>query len=116
MNKTTVQIKGMHYHSCELLIEDELMKISCVKQAVVSQQKGIAEIYFTNHLSDEEVQKAVKDAGYELGVTPKNPLFSKNPDDYIQLAGCGIILMISLFFANEFGLFELGTFSKGNYS
>ena len=47
--KKSYQIKGMHCHSCELLIEDELMKISCVKQAVVSQKKGIAEIYFTNH-------------------------------------------------------------------
>lgn len=116
MNKTTVHIKGMHCRSCELLVEDELLKISCVKQAVVSQKKGTAEIYFSNHLTQGEVEKAVHEAGYEIGINERKPLFSKNPNDYIELATCGLILAVVFFIANELGLFKLGSFTGGNYS
>lgn len=116
MYRATVPIKGMHCRSCELLIEDELLKISCVEKAVVSQKKGTAEIFFIDHLTQKQVEHAVHEAGYEIGVTEKKPLFSKNPNDYAELAICSAILLMALFFANEFGLFKLGSSLGNNYS
>lgn len=41
MNKATVHIKGMHCRSCEILIEDELLKISGVTEVKVNEKKGM---------------------------------------------------------------------------
>ena len=43
MDKTEIQIKGMHCSSCELLVEDELLEVSGVKSAKVNYREGKAQ-------------------------------------------------------------------------
>lgn len=116
MEKTTVHIKGMHCRSCELLIEDELMKIACVRKAVVSQKTGTAEISYTNHLNQQAVENAIQAAGYEVGVAEKKPFFSRNINDYFELVIYAGILIVVFLFAKEIGLFNLGASAGSNYS
>ena len=74
----TIPIKDMHCRSCEILIEDELMKIQVVKKAIVSEKRGVAEIYYQGHLEQKKIEEAVCAAGYTIGVNEQKSFFSKS--------------------------------------
>lgn len=115
MKKTTVHIKGMHCRSCELLVEDELLKVKGVKQVHVDQKKGTAEICYLNHLDNQEVQHAIADAGYQIGKEERKPWFSRNPDDYLQFSIMAFIVAILALIASDTGIFNL-SIASGSYS
>ena len=75
MKTKTIPIKGMHCRSCEILIEDELMKIKGVQKVMVSEKRGVAEIYYKGHLEQDRIQQAVCSAGYTIGKNEQKPLF-----------------------------------------
>src|SRR3989344_7035410 len=105
MQKTIVPIKGMHCRSCELLIEDELKSIPGVKKVDVSHKKACAEIYYHNsQLKVEDIDKAVQNAGYQVGFSEKPPLLSKNPDDYTDLVYVGVALFMLFILVDGLGL------------
>lgn len=105
MNKTVVPIKGMHCRSCELLIEDELKSIPGVKKVDVSHKKACAEIYYHNsQLKVEDIDKAVQNAGYQVGFSEKPPLFSSKVEDYMDLIYAGIILFFLFILIDGLGL------------
>src|SRR3989344_7872809 len=105
MNKTVVPIKGMHCRSCELLIEDELKNIPGVKKVEVSHKKACAEICYTNsELKVEDVDKAVKNAGYNVGFAEKPTLFSTKAGDYMDIIYAGIVLFFLFILADGLGL------------
>ncbi|MFA5933183.1 MAG: sulfite exporter TauE/SafE family protein [Microgenomates group bacterium] len=115
MEKTTVHIKGMHCRSCEILIEDELLKIPGVEKCVVSHTKGTAEIYHNNGLDENRVDLAIGEVGYTVGKEEK-PLLSKNPQDYFDLlTAAGILFFIYLLLSN-LGLFDLVGSTSNNFS
>src|SRR3989344_7814151 len=105
MQKTIVPIKGMHCRSCELLIEDELKSIPGVKKVDVSHKKACAEIYYHNsQLKVEDIDKAVQNAGYQVGFSEKPPLFSSKVEDYMDLIYAGIILFFLFILIDGLGL------------
>lgn len=115
MDKTTVDIKGMHCRSCEILVEDELLKVPGVCKAVVNQHKGTAEIFHKEKLNSGRVEQAIANAGYALGKDEK-PWLSKNPQDFRDLA-IGIFILFDLYImARYFGLFNLNLAGSNNYS
>lgn len=116
MSKTVLNIKGMHCRSCELLVEDELLKVPGITAVTVSQKRGCAEVNYKDNLNLEAVKEAVNQAGYELGKTEDKPFFSRDSNSYVDTAICGVILLIVFYFANELGLFNLGSAVGGNYS
>lgn len=105
----------MRCRSCELLIEDELLKLPGVKKAVVSHNHGTAEIHYKGYLDDEVIVKAIHTAGYEIGVDEK-PVFSKNPKDYRDLAVAVLIVLALFFIAKAVGLMNLSFASANNFS
>lgn len=115
MNKTIVDIKGMHCRSCEILIEDELLKIPSVKKADVSQKKGCAEISYDGRLDENDVAYAIREAGYSLGKDQRH-LFSKNPDDYMELGIAVTTLFIIWAVAYLNGWFEIDMSGLNNYA
>lgn len=115
MNTKTIPIKGMHCRSCEILIEDELMKLQGVKKALVSEKKGIAEIYYKGSIEEAKIEKAICDAGYTIGVNEKKPLFSKQMQDYIDLGYAFLILALFYMIGDTLGLFNLSLKGSGNY-
>ncbi len=115
MNRITVNIKGMHCRSCELMIEDELKKIPQIRKATVTHNNGTAEIYFKHDPPPhEDIEKAVKAAGYEIGLHNR-PWFSKNPADYTDFIISASILVILYLIAVWTGLGKLSLFSTNNY-
>ena len=104
--KKIVPIKGMHCRSCEILIEDELLKVAGVNKVNVSEKKGIAEVFYEGEISDEHIEKAVYDCGYSIGKDSKSWV-SKNPVDYEDLIKAGIALAFVYFIAKGFGFFNI---------
>lgn len=115
MEKSTIHISGMHCRSCEILIEDELLKIPCVEKVAVSEKKGLAEIYYNGNLDKKRVENAVLEAGYTLGID-KKPWFATDPKMYIDVLKAAIILFVLYSIANLLGIFDLASNFGGSYS
>ncbi len=109
MNKKTIPIRGMHCSACELLVGEELKKITGVTSVYVSQKKALAIIKYPEavQVNDEAVIKAIQEAGYEVGRKEKLPWISRSPADYKDLARAAGILFLIYLFIKWFNLFNL---------
>ncbi len=115
MKNCIIDIKGMHCRSCELLVEDELLKVSGIKSVVVNQNKGTAKIEYEGEMDEEAVKQAIGCAGYCLG-REDTPLVSKNIKDYRDL-GIAVFVVMDLFLvARGLGLFNLSFANSGNFN
>ncbi len=68
--KKSFEIKGMHCASCVRVLERALTSVDGVQEANVSLATNKATISYGDNVSEESLTKVVKDAGYELVVTP----------------------------------------------
>jgi P-type Cu+ transporter len=66
MNKKEYKIKGMHCASCALTIEKKLNKMPEIKKANVNYATEKATVEFENTVDNEQVEKTIKDSGYEV--------------------------------------------------
>lgn len=115
MKKTTVPIKGMHCRSCELLIEDELSSVPGVCKVNVSEKKACAEVYYdSNSPRVDQIEEAVKKAGYEVGFNEKKPWFSTNLADYADIFYAGVALFFLYQVVSILGLSKLLGVSGGH--
>lgn len=108
-----IPIKGMHCRSCEILIEEELLKIDGIEKVKVSEKKGTAEIFYTGEVQDTHIENAVCSSGYSLGSDSKGWI-SKNPADYQELFKAGLALVLVYFIAKWFGFFNTAFNSSNN--
>ena len=71
-NKRIISIKGMHCASCVLKIEKSLKKVKGVSKANVNlaTEKALVE-YDQNEVKVEQLEKAIRNAGYEPAVETK---------------------------------------------
>ncbi len=110
-----IPIIGMHCRSCEILIEDELKKIPRIKKISISHKNGAATIHYEGKLDMEAVNRAIKDAGYEIGVE-QTDFISKNFNDYKDLYYSAVILIILYILYNISGLSSFSIGSSSGYS
>jgi len=115
MNKATVYIKGMHCRSCEILVEDELRKIKGVTDVKVSEKNGRAYVCYEGNIDHNKIEKAVRNAGYELGMKEKAPLFSKRMQDYQELGLAFLVIVFLYLVGRELGIFNFAIKSESNY-
>jgi copper chaperone CopZ len=65
--KVSFAVKGMHCHSCEVLIKDCLEETPGVISASVSQKKGIAEIVFdSGKIVESGLKDVIRACGFEV--------------------------------------------------
>ena len=105
---TTINIKGMHCRSCELLLEGSIGEIHGVESVRVNHKNGTAIIeYIGSEPNMHKIGKAISNAGYSIGIEDKKSFFSRNPKDYMELvvAGCALFLIYTLL--RVFGIFDL---------
>lgn len=109
IKKEIYYIQGMHCKSCELLIEENVLKVPGVKKVRVNHRRGMAEVYYSSAKPmQSEMEKAVRGAGYALGrADQKKPLISRNPLDYIELFFAAGILLLIFMLLKVFGVFDL---------
>lgn len=104
----------MHCKSCELAVEDELLRVPGIKKATANQSAGTAEIDCDCEIDPKHIEQAITNAGYSLGVDEK-PILSKNPRDWRDLA-IALFLALDIFLvAKALGLFHLNLVSSSNY-
>lgn len=115
MNKKIIPIRGMHCRSCEILIEEKLKEIKGLKGIEVSYKKQQAEFFLNYPATEEQINAAISDAGYEIGQDQKDWI-SKDPKEYKDLAMALVILVILYILAKKFGLVNFSVGSKGNPS
>lgn len=114
MTTCTLDIKGMHCRSCEILIERELKEIPGVSNVYVSHRSGTAAVSCEGELDERLVQAALQKHGYSLG-TEELPWFSRHAKDYAEL-GMAFLMAMGLFFiAKSLGLINLSTHGS-NYN
>lgn len=101
-----VPIKGMHCKSCELLIEEKLKEIEHVLEVYVSHSLGEATIHHheASTPSMRSIEKVITEAGYEVGISEKPPLFSKDKREYVNLGIAFLILMVIYLVLKSLGL------------
>jgi sulfite exporter TauE/SafE/plastocyanin domain-containing protein/copper chaperone CopZ len=117
MQKITVPINGMHCKSCEMLVEDKLSEVSKIKKIEVDCKKGEAVISYDSHKPNmAEIENAIREAGYTIGVAGKKPLFSNNASDYKDLGIAFLFLFGIYIVAKNLGLTSIGVTSASNPS
>lgn len=98
-NKIIIPIAGMHCRSCEMLIEKKLAEIPEVKRSYVNYKKGTAEIHYTTQKPNQhEVEEAIRNAGYSIGFSEKQPFFSRSISDYKDL-GISLLFLLGIYVA-----------------
>lgn len=114
MQKFIVPIRGMHCKSCEILIEENVKKVSGVRKVESSHVSGRAKIWYDNAKpSNNAINKAIENAGYTVGQDDKRHWFSRNPRDYFFLVNAGAILLFLYILAQMFGVSDIaGSFNQ----
>lgn len=107
IKKETLFIRGMHCKSCEILIEENIAKISGIKRVYANYKKGTVEIYYGQRPPHSEIEKAIRNAGYTIGINNKRPLFSTDSSVYIELGFAGAVLMLIAFWLKIAGVFDI---------
>jgi len=67
MAKIILPIKGMHCKSCEILVGDSLKQVNGISNVKVSCVAAQAEIHTDKDISQDDLEKAVSRAGYQVG-------------------------------------------------
>lgn len=116
MNKKIIPIKGMHCRSCEILIEDELLKIPGVESCSISHHKGTAEIFYQNHLDQQAVEEAISNVGYSIGLDNKKAWISTNSNDWTNFFVSALVLFVLFYILRDLGFFNIGAKTSGSFS
>lgn len=99
MHQKIVPIRGMHCRSCELLLEDAIGSVQGVSKVKVDFRKGRATIeHGTDIPSQNEIESAVKQAGYVIGEPGKLPWITKDRTDWRYII-FGAIFLVILYYA-----------------
>jgi len=109
--KESFHVKGMHCKSCEVLIEGEVKKISGVS-TVYAEFKKRQVIVGGNGFSRDEVIRAIKDSGYDVGKEDLG-LISTNPRDYRDLILALFLVAAFYILSKSVGFFSLFSYSVG---
>ncbi len=105
--KTTINIKGMHCRSCEILLEKEIGIVYGVRHVRIHHKKGLGEIEYEGAFDLPAIEKAVIRAGYTLGKEDTRHFFSHDPMDYMELIAVACIIFILYAILYLFGVFNL---------
>lgn len=106
MNTQVIPIRGMHCRSCELLIEDQLKALPGVERVKVSLKKSQAELTGRGKISQQQIEKAVAEAGYEVGEEAKLPWLTRDIRQYDELALVAGAVALVFFFLKLSGIWQ----------
>lgn len=67
MKNIIIKVKGMHCHSCEMLIKDALEEQKVVMSAELSREEETAKITFDeSRISGSQLRSIINNEGYEV--------------------------------------------------
>ena len=86
--KLELKIKGMHCHSCEILIERQFKKVKGVEKVKVNHITGNVEIYYSEKPDINELDEIIKEHGYSVA---KDKVHEKQ--DYFEIIMFFVIVL-----------------------
>ena len=94
-----IPIRGMHCRSCELLLEDAIGGVQGVTKVKVDFRKGCATVEHGADIpSQNEIENAVKTAGYTVGEPGKLPWITSDATDWRYIV-FGVAVIVVLYYA-----------------
>ncbi|HBP00989.1 MAG: Heavy metal transport/detoxification protein [Candidatus Moranbacteria bacterium GW2011_GWE1_49_15] len=115
MNKINVPIKGMHCRSCEILIEESISKISHVKKIDVDCKRHSAEVFYDSKKPNMgEIERAVREAGYEIGEENAKTFLTTSKEEYKDLGIAALFLLGVYLLLRNLGITELNIVPSSN--
>ncbi|MBS3106752.1 copper ion binding protein [Candidatus Woesearchaeota archaeon] len=63
--KATINVKGMHCKSCDMLIQDSVGDIQGVKSVKAHHEKGKVDVDFEAPATLDQVREAIRKEGYQ---------------------------------------------------
>ncbi len=99
MKRNTVYIEGMHCASCNVLIEDTFSKAKNIQSVKANFVKKQAEICYTGILDKNDLNKKIKQYGYQIVDKPVvgDPFWAR----LVEISTLAGIVFILYFFAQE---------------
>ncbi len=113
--KYTIQIKGMHCRSCEILVEDILKEIPNVNKVIVSYKSKSAIIFSDKPISEELIRHKIENTGYNVGLDNPKEWLTKDQIIYKQLTKSFLLILVLYMIAKNLGLFNI-SIGSGNPS
>ncbi len=108
MKQLVIPIKGMHCHSCELLLEERIKQVQGVRSVTVSYRDGQAVVRHGPDIpSQDELRTAVRGAGYDIGPRERAEWMSSDPSVYKELFIAALILGVIYLAARALGIFGI---------
>jgi sulfite exporter TauE/SafE/plastocyanin domain-containing protein/copper chaperone CopZ len=88
-----------------MLVEKKLSEITEVEQSRVNYKNGTAEIHYGQKKPDiNEIEEAIRSAGYTIGYSSKKSFFSRNASDYKDLGIALLFLFGAYLVLKNFGI------------
>ena len=117
IKKIVIPISGMHCRSCEILVEKKLAEIPEVERSNVNYKKGTAEIHHGSKRPNvQEIEEAIREAGYTVGISGEKPFFSRNVLDYKDL-GMALLFLSGIYIVlKNFGITSINIGGGSNPS
>ncbi len=108
MKQMIIPIKGMHCHSCELLLEEKIKQVQGVRSVSVSYRDGQAVVRHGGDIpSQDELRAAIRDAGYDVGPRTRSEWMSSDPSDYKELLIAALIIGAIYLAGRALGVFGI---------
>src|SRR3989338_4898536 len=113
MHQKIVPIRGMHCRSCELLLEDAIGGVQGVSKVKVDFRKGRATIeHGADIQSQNEIESAVKQAGYVVGEPGKLPWITKDRTDWRYMISGAAFLAVLYYALRGTGILDFSLDEK----
>ncbi|MFA6097900.1 MAG: cation transporter, partial [Candidatus Paceibacterota bacterium] len=103
IKKVTLEIRGMHCASCEVLVEQKFKKAAGIKKVRVDHAAGKADLECSGEPNIAELNDMVKEYGYTVSVWERKndgirgSVSTNAPVDYLQMAYMFLVI-VSLYY------------------
>lgn len=111
--RVSLNIKGMHCRSCEILLERAIGGVEGVKRVKAYFRPGRVDVTLDGELNLTSLEKAVTEAGYTVGKEDIQHFISHNSVDYLELAAAVAIVVVVYLALDTFGILQLSPGSGG---
>jgi len=113
LQSKTIPIKGMHCKSCTVMVFDELARIPGIRYAKVNLRTNSAKIQFIEEPTEQQIEKAINQAGYTIGAEMKT-FFSRDESTYYIFVVSIVLVFIALLLFQRLGFSGINIYGISN--
>ena len=104
LKKTTLYVKGMHCHSCDVLVKKKFSEVKNIKEVKPHFVNQSVEVLYTGNLDKELLNQKINQYGYSVGVTRIQEYAEPLSQRLGEAGVIAVILFIAYFMAQQIGI------------